>query len=101
MDEQLVSTPVGKARLDWYPTRGAQRATVVLGHGTATGVEARDLQALARALPPLGITVGPRDPALSHRRQSAGCRRTVPRPGVDRNLAPRVRCGSAPGCRRP
>jgi predicted alpha/beta-hydrolase family hydrolase len=30
---------------------------VVLGHGTATGVEARDLQALARALPPVGFTV--------------------------------------------
>src|SRR4030088_2509208 len=53
MDEQLVSTPVGTARLDWFPTQGRQRATVVLGHGTATGVEATDLQALA----PLGITV--------------------------------------------
>jgi len=57
MDEQLVSTPVGTARLDWFPTQGRQRATVVLGHGTATGVEATDLQALAQALPPLGIAV--------------------------------------------
>src|SRR5882762_11589920 len=57
MDEQLVSTPVGTARLDWFPTQGRQRATVVLGHGTATGVEAQDLQALARVLPPVGITV--------------------------------------------
>jgi predicted alpha/beta-hydrolase family hydrolase len=57
MDEQLVSTPVGTARLDWFPTQGGTRATVVLGHGTATGVEALDLQALAKALPPLGIAV--------------------------------------------
>jgi predicted alpha/beta-hydrolase family hydrolase len=57
MDERLVSTPVGTARLDWFPPQGRQRATVVLGHGNATGVEAMDLQALARGLPPLGITV--------------------------------------------
>jgi predicted alpha/beta-hydrolase family hydrolase len=57
MHEQLVATPVGNARLDWYPAAQALRAVVVLGHGTATGVEARDLQALAGALPPLGHTV--------------------------------------------
>lgn len=57
MEEQFVSTPVGNARLDWYRANGAQRAVVVLGHGTATGVEAQDLQVLARALPALDITV--------------------------------------------
>ena len=57
MEERLVSTPLGTARLDWYTAQGTHRATVVLGHGTATGVEAMDLQALAHALPPLGITV--------------------------------------------
>jgi uncharacterized protein len=57
MDDQQVSTPVGTARLDWYPAQGTRRAAVVLGHGTATGVEAMDLQALAQALPALGITV--------------------------------------------
>jgi predicted alpha/beta-hydrolase family hydrolase len=57
MDERVIDTPVGTARLDWYAAEGAQRATVVLGHGTATGVEAADLQTLARALPPLGIEV--------------------------------------------
>jgi predicted alpha/beta-hydrolase family hydrolase len=57
MDERLVTTPVGSARLDRYAAQGAQRATVVLGHGTATGVEAADLQTLARALPPLAIEV--------------------------------------------
>lgn len=57
MDQQFAPTPVGAARLDWYPALGEQRAAIVLGHGTATGVEAMDLQALARALPPLGFTV--------------------------------------------
>jgi uncharacterized protein len=57
MDERFVATPVGRARLDWYAAEGAKRATVVLGHGTATGVEAADLQALARALPAVGIEV--------------------------------------------
>jgi uncharacterized protein len=55
--EQYVQTPVGKARLDWFPAGGRQRATIVLGHGTATGVEAADLQALARALPTARISV--------------------------------------------
>ena len=57
MDEQFVFTPVGRARLDWFHAATAARATLILGHGTATGVEAKDLQALARALPPLGFTV--------------------------------------------
>jgi uncharacterized protein len=57
VNEQYVQTPVGKARLDWFPAEGAQRATIVLGHGTATGVEAADLQALAAALPKVGISV--------------------------------------------
>src|ERR1700691_3804154 len=57
MQQQLIGTPVGTARLDWYPAPDTPRAVVVLGHGTATGVEARDLQALARALPPLEYTV--------------------------------------------
>ncbi|HEX3828185.1 MAG TPA: alpha/beta family hydrolase [Sporichthyaceae bacterium] len=57
MHEQFVQTAVGKARLDWFPTDTRQAATIVLGHGTATGVEAADLQALARALPKAGISV--------------------------------------------
>src|ERR1700692_889834 len=57
IDEQVISTPVGTARLDWYRAPGATTAAVVLGHGTATGVEALDLQALAQAVPPPGMTV--------------------------------------------
>jgi uncharacterized protein len=58
VDEQYIQTPVGKGRLDWFPALGPQRATIVLGHGTATGVEAADLQALANALPDVGVAVG-------------------------------------------
>jgi hypothetical protein len=57
MNEQFVPTPVGSARLDWYPAAGTRMATAVLGHGNASGVEAADLQGLAQALPPLGVTV--------------------------------------------
>src|SRR5579862_5488291 len=55
--EELVPTPAGPARLDWFPARGQPRAVALLGHGTATGVEAADLQALAVVLPRHGITV--------------------------------------------
>ena len=55
--EELVPTPVGAARLDWFPARGQPRAVALLGHGTATGVEAADLQALAAVLPQHGTAV--------------------------------------------
>jgi predicted alpha/beta-hydrolase family hydrolase len=53
----LVPTPVGTAGLTWHPAHGPARAVALLGHGTATGVEAPDLQALAAALPRQGVTV--------------------------------------------
>ena len=53
----LVPTPVGKAGITWYPAHGPARAVALLGHGTATGVEAADLQALAADLPRRGIIV--------------------------------------------
>ena len=56
MNQQYLDTPVGRARLDWFPAH-PHRATVMLGHGTATGVEAADLQALAATLPAHGFTV--------------------------------------------
>lgn len=56
MREERVKTSVGRARVDWFPA-ARHRATLVLGHGTATGVEAADLQALAHALPARGVTV--------------------------------------------
>jgi uncharacterized protein len=57
VSEDFVATPVGTARITWYPARGRVRAVALLGHGSATGIESADLQALAAALPLRGITV--------------------------------------------
>ncbi|GAA4863882.1 alpha/beta family hydrolase [Kitasatospora terrestris] len=54
--QEIIGTPVGDARLTWFEAARA-KALVVLGHGAGGGVEAADLQALARALPGRGITV--------------------------------------------
>jgi predicted alpha/beta-hydrolase family hydrolase len=51
-----VSTPYGEGRLDVHAARGAT-AVLVLSHGAGNGVEARDLAALAAALPGQGVTV--------------------------------------------
>jgi predicted alpha/beta-hydrolase family hydrolase len=55
--EQYVETPIGRASISWYEAATPARAIVALGHGSATGVDAPDLQAIAAALPPRGITV--------------------------------------------
>jgi predicted alpha/beta-hydrolase family hydrolase len=53
---RTIPTPRGDARLEVY--RAAEPiATLLLTHGAGGGVEAPDLQALARDLPHLGITV--------------------------------------------
>lgn len=57
MNEELVATPVGTARITWYPARGGVRAVALLGHGSVTGIESADLQALAEALPLRDVTV--------------------------------------------
>ncbi|WP_420079657.1 alpha/beta family hydrolase [Streptomyces sp. JL4002] len=53
---ESVDTPTGEARITWHTAR---RAALVLavGHGAGGGIEARDLAALAAALPARGITV--------------------------------------------
>jgi uncharacterized protein len=53
---ELVSTPAGDARITWHPAKKA-RLTLALGHGAGGGIEARDLRALASALPARGVTV--------------------------------------------
>ena len=58
MNEEFVATPVGMARITWYPARGSAQAVALLGHGSVTGIESADLQALADALPRRDITVG-------------------------------------------
>lgn len=51
-----VPTAYGDGRLDLHPARGAS-VTLLLSHGAGNGVEARDLAALAAALPAQGVSV--------------------------------------------
>ncbi|MFD3544009.1 alpha/beta family hydrolase [Streptomyces sp. NPDC058655] len=53
---ESVDTPPGEARVTWHTARSA-RLVLALGHGAGGGIEARDLRALAAALPARGITV--------------------------------------------
>ncbi|MFJ2175255.1 MULTISPECIES: alpha/beta family hydrolase [unclassified Streptomyces] len=55
-DTRTVDTPAGDARITWHPAPHP-RLVLALGHGAGGGIEARDLRALAAALPPLGVTV--------------------------------------------
>ncbi|MCM2576133.1 alpha/beta hydrolase family protein [Streptomyces meridianus] len=51
-----IPTAPGDARICWF--RAVRPHTVLaLGHGAGGGIEARDLQALARTLPGRGVTV--------------------------------------------
>ncbi len=54
--ERVLTTPVGEARLVIAAARSA-RGVLALGHGAGGGIGARDLVALAAALPGEGITV--------------------------------------------
>jgi predicted alpha/beta-hydrolase family hydrolase len=54
--ERRVDTPHGEGRLVTDRARNP-RATLLLSHGAGNGIEARDLEALARHLPRNGISV--------------------------------------------
>lgn len=54
--ERAVETPYGPGRLVVHPARAAS-ASLVLSHGAGKGIDARDLVALARALPAQGVSV--------------------------------------------
>ncbi|MFF0851382.1 alpha/beta family hydrolase [Streptomyces sp. NPDC003280] len=56
MTTQTVPTDAGDARITWHRA-GAARLVLAVSHGAGGGVEARDLQALARVLPGHGVTV--------------------------------------------
>ncbi|MFG2621025.1 alpha/beta family hydrolase [Streptomyces sp. NPDC048507] len=56
MTTESVDTPAGEARVTWH-TAPAARLVLALGHGAGGGIEARDLMALAAALPARGVTV--------------------------------------------
>ncbi|MCX5109486.1 hydrolase [Streptomyces sp. NBC_00378] len=59
---ETIDTDAGPARITWFPATGTTKAgrarlVLALGHGAGGGIEARDLQALAAALPAHGVTV--------------------------------------------
>ncbi|MGV9353195.1 alpha/beta hydrolase family protein [Streptomyces misionensis] len=53
---EIVETDTGTARITWHRATDP-RAVLALSHGAGGGIEARDLQALATALPAHGVTV--------------------------------------------
>ncbi|MFJ8308706.1 MULTISPECIES: alpha/beta family hydrolase [unclassified Streptomyces] len=55
-NSEIIQTGAGDARITWHPATKA-RAVLAVSHGAGGGIEARDLQALAAALPPLGVSV--------------------------------------------
>jgi hypothetical protein len=57
MQQMLVETPPGPARITRFPAVGRRRAALAVSHGAGGGIEAPDLQALAAALPAAGIEV--------------------------------------------
>lgn len=53
---ETVDTDTGTARITWFPAP-EPRLLLALGHGAGGGIEARDLRALAGALPAHGLSV--------------------------------------------
>lgn len=53
---ESVATDAGEGRITWFPGKKAW-AVLALSHGAGGGIEARDLQALAGALPAEGVSV--------------------------------------------
>lgn len=53
---ETVETDAGVARITWHPAKDA-RLVLAVSHGAGGGIEARDLQALAVALPGHRVTV--------------------------------------------
>ncbi|WP_198539197.1 alpha/beta family hydrolase [Streptomyces graminilatus] len=53
---ETVETDAGPARITWRPA-ARPRFVLAVSHGAGGGIEARDLQALARELPAHGVTV--------------------------------------------
>ncbi|MFI5616372.1 alpha/beta family hydrolase [Streptomyces sp. NPDC051567] len=73
---ESVPTPAGEARITWHTAPGAT-LVLALGHGAGGGVGARDLQALAKALPARGITV-----ALVEQPWRVAGKKVAPAPGT-------------------
>ncbi|WP_053750197.1 alpha/beta family hydrolase [Streptomyces sp. MMG1533] len=56
MTKETIETDAGTARITWYEAKDP-RLLLAVSHGAGGGIEARDLQALARVLPEHGVTV--------------------------------------------
>ncbi len=54
----MVETPAGPARVTFRRAVGEPWCLLLVSHGAGGGIEARDLVALAEALPAHGVTVG-------------------------------------------
>ncbi|MFC5150508.1 alpha/beta family hydrolase [Streptomyces amakusaensis] len=74
---EVVDTPAGPARITWHPAPGGARLVLALGHGAGGGIEARDLRALAEALPADGIAV-----ALVEQPWRVAGKKVAPAPGT-------------------
>ncbi|AQS67627.1 alpha/beta family hydrolase [Streptomyces pactum] len=53
---EVVETDAGPARVTWHPAE-KPRLVLAVSHGAGGGIEARDLRALAAALPAHGVSV--------------------------------------------
>ncbi|MET7288280.1 alpha/beta family hydrolase [Streptomyces sp. NPDC005573] len=73
---ETIETDTGTARITWHEADGA-RLVLALSHGAGGGVEARDLQALARVLPERGVSV-----ALVEQPWRVAGRKVAPAPGT-------------------
>ncbi|GHG96550.1 alpha/beta hydrolase family protein [Streptomyces lanatus] len=56
MTTEIIGTEAGDARITWHPAKKA-RLVLAASHGAGGGIGARDLVALAEALPAHGVTV--------------------------------------------
>ena len=54
--EEIIATEAGDARVTWHRAK-RQRLVLAVSHGAGGGIGARDLQALAHALPAHGVSV--------------------------------------------
>ncbi|WP_437035350.1 alpha/beta hydrolase family protein [Streptomyces sp. enrichment culture] len=54
---ETVGTDAGPARITWHRAPRGARLVLAVGHGAGGGIEARDLKALAAALPAHGVSV--------------------------------------------
>lgn len=57
MTTEIIETDAGPARITWHPATTKPRLVLAASHGAGGGIEARDLRALAAALPGHGVTV--------------------------------------------